>query len=670
MPTQIPTLPAPSFEALAKAALLVDPFIIQALLASGTEPLALDPLFDNEILEELENGEACLANPDSREEILSRLSWSAKRQLSLTLAKTYLSLNAKPAEIAQLYLKAQQHAEARAQFLEAAQIDCKANDYRSALDSLRSAFEIWPIDEEIDQRKNALAEMARCASNCLDHQATSLALEELLEMARQESSLKEQVELNQRLAQLATARGDHLQARERLAAGAAIAEDAGFLKQANSLRRRLAQAQGDSLHLRDALDTLQIVREASLTSQDWSLLSDTLAYAAMLTAMLGSIKEANTLLNEALTLAIDKDLPDQITTAYRRQANINEYASNYEAYRDSELAALDRCRTLDQKEGTQACLTCVSYAFFRLGQYEQSLSAIEEAVETLHAEGELFAGAICIRHCIHALQTNNQDIHPQLDEALRFNRLHGGRVFEFYVLWAMGANAVLTNQTKRAFEAFEQLSSFWKETDDHKDVAPGLLCAASFYASENRASQLALCIDIFNTISRRSESPEPHYGLLAATAEDAWLHGKTDLAITRFQQAIKGYQSMSLPFEQAWTLWRLAFVQAQAGESAEALLAWKQAEEIAKRHSLRPLSRNISRDRRLHQTNKSEATALTARQIEVARLIAAGHSNKEAADHLKISPRTVEMHVASLIERLGCRTRTEAASKASQLGMI
>lgn len=670
MPQKIPELSSISFEALAKAALLEDPFPIQALIASGTPPEALDPLFDGSLLEESDDGDACLSAALDRTEILNRLPWSSKRKLSGSLAETYQSLNADPSATANLFLHAHQHTAARECFVKAAKNSCEAHDYRSALDSLKAAFEVWPIDSQIDERKQVLREMARCANNCLDHQTAAIALEELLEMASLTESIEEQIELNQRLAQAALARGDQLQARERFEAGAAIADTIGQTAQGARMRRRLAQAQGDALRLREALTTLSTVENAAKSCEEWTLLSDTLAYAAMLTAMLGRIQEARQMLDEALTLAIEKDLPDQITNAYRRQANINEYASNYEAYRDSELAALDRCRTLDQQGGTQACLTCVSYAFFRLGQYQESLLAIDEAVNLLKVDGELLAGALCVKACIQAFQTTNNDILDQLDEAIRFNRIHGGRVFEFYAYWAAGAHATLTGDSDRAAESFDQLIEFWKETDDRKDVVPGLLCAASHYASENDASKLAVCIDILNTITNESESREPDFCLLAASGEDAWLRGKTDLAIERLKDANAGYQSLSLPFEQTWTEWRLAFIQTQSGQINDAQLSWKAAEDLAKLYSLKPLARRIVRDKRKLLADADEAPALTTRQLEVARLIAAGFSNKEAADKLKISPRTIEMHVASLIERLGCRTRAEAASKASQMGLL
>jgi len=55
------------------------------------------------------------------------------------------------------------------------------------------------------------------------------------------------------------------------------------------------------------------------------------------------------------------------------------------------------------------------------------------------------------------------------------------------------------------------------------------------------------------------------------------------------------------------------------------------------------------------------APALTARQAEVLRLVGQGNTDKQVAQALGLSPRTVEMHVARAIKALKCRNRAEAA---------
>src|ERR1700683_1049968 len=53
---------------------------------------------------------------------------------------------------------------------------------------------------------------------------------------------------------------------------------------------------------------------------------------------------------------------------------------------------------------------------------------------------------------------------------------------------------------------------------------------------------------------------------------------------------------------------------------------------------------------------------LTAREVEVLRLMARGHRNKQLAAVLNISEHTAKFHVSSVMAKLGARTRTEAVT--------
>ncbi|HJP72473.1 MAG TPA: response regulator transcription factor [Candidatus Limnocylindria bacterium] len=54
---------------------------------------------------------------------------------------------------------------------------------------------------------------------------------------------------------------------------------------------------------------------------------------------------------------------------------------------------------------------------------------------------------------------------------------------------------------------------------------------------------------------------------------------------------------------------------------------------------------------------------LSAREQEVLRLLAEGMTDREIANALAISPRTVESHVSSVLRKLGVRNRAEAAQR-------
>lgn len=61
---------------------------------------------------------------------------------------------------------------------------------------------------------------------------------------------------------------------------------------------------------------------------------------------------------------------------------------------------------------------------------------------------------------------------------------------------------------------------------------------------------------------------------------------------------------------------------------------------------------------------------LTAREVEVLRLIAAGLSNQAIARRLVISEHTVKVHVTNLLAKLGAASRTQAAARARELHLV
>jgi DNA-binding NarL/FixJ family response regulator len=61
---------------------------------------------------------------------------------------------------------------------------------------------------------------------------------------------------------------------------------------------------------------------------------------------------------------------------------------------------------------------------------------------------------------------------------------------------------------------------------------------------------------------------------------------------------------------------------------------------------------------------------LTARELEVLRLIRDGHRNKQIADELKIAETTVNFHIKNLVDKLGANDRTHAVTIAIRRGLL
>ena len=62
--------------------------------------------------------------------------------------------------------------------------------------------------------------------------------------------------------------------------------------------------------------------------------------------------------------------------------------------------------------------------------------------------------------------------------------------------------------------------------------------------------------------------------------------------------------------------------------------------------------------------------ALSSREIDVLRLIAAGNANKEIASRLGIAEETVKSHITNILAKLGANDRTHAVTTALKRGII
>ena len=167
--------------------------------------------------------------------------------------------------------------------------------------------------------------------------------------------------------------------------------------------------------------------------------------------------------------------------------------------------------------------------------------------------------------------------------------------------------------------------------------------------------------------------PEGRGWLARAEAEYRRASGDND---PRAWQVVLDEFGPDYVYEVARTRWRLAEAFAEAGRRDEAAEQWRQAAQTADQLMARPLRRaldDLARRARIgtaeQQGDAEILGALTSREREVLRLIAAGRSNREIASVLFIAPKTASVHVSNILGKLGAASRTEAAAIAHREGL-
>jgi DNA-binding CsgD family transcriptional regulator/tetratricopeptide (TPR) repeat protein len=166
-----------------------------------------------------------------------------------------------------------------------------------------------------------------------------------------------------------------------------------------------------------------------------------------------------------------------------------------------------------------------------------------------------------------------------------------------------------------------------------------------------------------------------------ARAEAEWRRAAGDNDPAAWQAVLDEF-GPSYGYEAARSRWRLAEALGQAGRRDEAQQEWQLAVTTADQLGAAPLRRALADlGRRLGLAGpagsgpaaagggRGPLATLTAREVEVLRLLAAGHSNREIGAALFIAPKTASVHVSNILGKLGASSRTEAAAIAHSNGL-
>jgi DNA-binding CsgD family transcriptional regulator len=125
--------------------------------------------------------------------------------------------------------------------------------------------------------------------------------------------------------------------------------------------------------------------------------------------------------------------------------------------------------------------------------------------------------------------------------------------------------------------------------------------------------------------------------------------GRTAEAAEHAERAVIGFQTFKFRFEEAAAL-------SLAGRKREALQIF---EQLGANSLVQKLREELTPRNRQGRA----ANALTSRELDVAALVARGLTNREIADRLSVTEKTVETHLASVFMKLEVHMRSEVAER-------
>jgi DNA-binding CsgD family transcriptional regulator len=378
----------------------------------------------------------------------------------------------------------------------------------------------------------------------------------------------------------------------------------------------------------------------------------------------------STLVGASHTLYDDTDfIPAQSRSANQQMAN----------------EALELARQINWASGESFANWSMTFGLAMWGLFEEALSHARAALRigTEIEQRQRIAGAYYALGHIYLLML-------QADLAIQNLELGLGLAKQFGSAWLIGnitADLVqaylLKDESGRASSLLEKASP--KESGHHTRAERRMLLARGYLLLAEKKPQEAL--RIAEHLLRSKQNPgvtQPIPGLLKLKGESLMALYQWDKAEQALERAKKGAQVReALPL--LWQIHRLLGWLHKKQKNIEQ----SEREFASARHVLEALAANIH-DERLRddflraaletlpkerkitrrQSEAEKFAGLTAREREVAGLLSQGKSNREIAEGLFLSERTVESHVGNILTKLGFDSRAQIAVWAVEKGLV
>ncbi len=394
----------------------------------------------------------------------------------------------------------------------------------------------------------------------------------------------------------------------------------------------------------------------------------------------------------AIDAASEYSLPDVLMIGHTTMAwLLIQWGRGDEAKRVLEEAAEH-----EERSGTLLPSFVLGLYYFYLGErWEQAITSLRSQIERLdrlHVACLAAAARVSLAHILLA-RDELADATLLLQTAQPYLESNNEYIYLAPLWWGFAKLRSIQGDPAQAQREYEHILARWKASEDTITIFPMLLDGIIFYSDTGKLERAGQWLAELEGVMELTENPVGMAALQEARGVVLAAQGDAETAISFLRQAVEAWGRLTWRYRLALAAQRLASVLLEwasisstnrslaqaAREEAAALL--DQAEVtyidlhvptgIAAVHELRSATRLEAQEKRRHTLmTRYEWQGLTLREMEVLKQLAAGKTNRDIAAALHISVGTVELHISHIFARLGCETRTQAATIALERGWV
>jgi len=658
------------------AAVLGSSFDLNVLGDLVEDESVCDTLIECGLLTE-DGGSVAFRHGLIRDVVYAGIPWARRRRLHRQVAAALDRAGTPPGITAEHWLAGHEPERARAALLRSAEESCRLHAYRDAADAAGRALNLWPAGHDEARRVEVLAQLGRCAQTCGLLNEAAHAWQEVAQAYQTAGNIHGVAEARRRLAVTLDLQGLWEQASEtrRLAAEAfgrcgadaeAAEERLALGSTLRAVSRNAAALEVLVLALTDARRAGRRDLEARILGQKGNAL-----------ARSGQTELGLKIGREALSMAVEGAFTGAAAEVLHRLADSLEHSGDFSGARAAYADAFELCE--ETGPAAYACRACVTVPLYQNGAWERAASECRVVLTTPGAPSTPRAVAGAMLGTILAHRGQPGRARPLLTEALSLARQAGVAAVKLRALWGLALVGEGLARPDEATGRARDLLEVWESVEDHYHILSPMRWASSHFAGMGLAHDLRRAAEALSRAADLNGGAVAFSALAHGLAEWAWLDGRTATASEQFGIAVDLLRDSDSPYEEAFTRLRAGQLLALLGRSDEAtgqlsaahrIACTLNAVSLAQRAESALQGLGVVVERRGRRTTTGTAIILTHRQSEVLKLVAQGRSDKAIAQQLRLSPRTVEMHVGHILASLDSRSRTEAVGRAAHLGLL